>query len=932
MTRRTVRFSLVSVFLVVAALSLAGCGGGSVSSRLTKAHKLLREGKYRSAMIEYKNVLQKKPNKAQARFGLGQAYLALGDAADAQEQLQRAQKLGVGANKVAVPLARALILRGKYSKALLLLKHTKREDKGAEIATLRGNALLGEGKINEAQKAYSHALSLSPKLAVALVGQARIAAVRQDWAGAQTTLKAALEADPKNAKAWMLRGRVDFQQRDLKGAQAAFRKVSTGKVKHDSTAQLRFFARAYLADVQIIQGQLKAAQQNVKHLLKQAPKHPLANYLQALIDVRQKKLADAADHLQTAIQGAPKYVPALTLLGVVKLQDGESAQAQMYLSSAVSLDPNDAHVRQLLADAQMKGKVANLDRTTSQLAQAGPARPQEVALTSGHKREKQNRGNELATLKEQASQAPHNPGLQFTLAQVLLERGDAQQALSVLERVPDSATATGLTRDRLRIAAYLRTQNLAAALDAVKKMLKAHPKNAGAYVLASDVYMIANRDGKAKAALAKAKSIAPHNSKVLLNSAVLAVRMGDQAKAKEEFQAIVSESPKNLEALMGLARLAAMANDAVETTKWLQQARQAAPHALAPRIVLVRLYILRKEPDKALSVAQEAVKIAPHNALALNLLAAGQWAAGHKKDALESFNKAIKLAPNNMVVRLHLARAQIALDQAKGAEKTLQAIIDRQPTLVSAVRLLALVQLHQGNKKAAFATAKHLGQEPGAEAAAAQLEGDLHMAQKQYQQAAAAYDASLKSHPSRAVVVDDFIARVRGRMKGPQQPLVSWLSQHGNDVAVRSLLAQWYLQKHDLKSAAQEYQAVVRVDPKDPTALNNLAWIYGKQNNPKALELARKAHQAAPDNASVTDTLGWIELQSGHAEQALALLQEASTKDGKNAGIQYHLAIAQVKTGHGDQAKHTLEKLLARKGSFAERSDAQKLLNKLKGE
>ncbi|HYW76316.1 MAG TPA: XrtA/PEP-CTERM system TPR-repeat protein PrsT [Gammaproteobacteria bacterium] len=928
MTRRRLQSALVSILLLSMGLALAACGGGSVSSHLAKAHQFLGEGKYRSAMIEYKNVLQKKPDQAQARFGLGQAYLALGDAADAQEQLQRAQKLGLNAGRITLPLSKAFIQQGDYDKALSLLKGDTVKDQAAEVAVLQGKALLGQGKIGAAQKAYSHALSINPKLAAAHVGQARIAAMHQDWAKAQSLLAAALKADAGNAPAWMLRGQVDFQQHDLKAAQAAFQKVSSGKVKHDSTAQLRFMARVHLADVQIVQNQIETAQKSVKLLLKQAPKHPLANYLQALIDVRQKKLSDAADHLQTALQGTPKYVPALALLGAVKLQQGQGAQAQMYLSSAVSIDPNNARVRQLLADAQMSGQAPapNLDKTSAQLAQAGAAPLHEVALTQ--KPNKNNTGD-LAQLQQKASQAPNNPGLQFTLAQALLERGENQQALSVLNRIPDAANATGLTRDRLTIAAYLRTQNLPAALDAVKKMLKAHPKDADAYVLASDVYMIANHNDKAKAAIDKAKVIAPHASKVLLTAAVLAVRMGNQAQAKTEFHAILSESPKNVEALMGLARLAAMANDAAETTKWLEQARKAAPKALAPRIVLVRLYMLQKEPDKALSVAQETAKAAPHNAVALNLLAAAQWAAGHKKDALDSFGKAIKAAPNNMAFRLHLARAQIAMKQDQAAEKTLQAIIDRQPSLVQASRLLALVQLRQGNKKAAFATAKHLSQEPGAQAAAAQLEGDLHMGEKQYQQAAEAYDKALKSHSSRAVVVKDFVARVRAGMKDPQQPATDWLAQHGKDVAVRSLLAQWYLQKKDMKSAAEQYEAIVKVDPKDPSALNNLAWIYGQQNNPKALELARKAHQAAPDNASVTDTLGWIELQAGHADKALKLLQDAASKNGKNPGIQYHLAVAQAKTGHKAEAKKTLQQLLGTKATFAEKSDAQQLLKQL---
>lgn len=914
---------LAGAFAVGAVLMLAGCGN-SAASHMAKAQKYLNQDQYRSAMIEYKNVLQKKPNDPAARLGLGRAYLALGDMADAQEQLERAQKLGATPSKVTLPLVNALIQQDKFDKALSLLASNKDalKDDAAEVSVLRGDALLGQRKLSDAENAYTHALSLKPNLALAEVGRARIAAMQQDWAAAQKALDKAITADSKSAQAWMLRGQVNLQQRALGKARTAFERITSGKASHGNTPQVRFKARLHLAGIQIEQDRLTTAQHTVTELLKAAPKHPVANYLQALIDVRQNKLTDAGDHLQTALNTAPKYVPALTLLGEVKLAQGDTAQAQMYLSSAVSLDPNNPRTRQMLADAQMNNSGSQKGAASSLLADNNSAKDYKVKLTN-------QQGNGLEQLQQKASQAPNNPGLRFTLAQALLEHGENEQALSVLNRIPESGSQTGLTRDRLRIAAYLRTKNLPAALDAVKKMLKAHPKEAQAYVLASNVYMIANRNDDAKAALDKARSLAPHSPDVLLNAAVLALRTGHKEQAQSDFHAILKESPKNVQALMGLARIAAMSGDVGEATKWMEEARTAAPKALAPRIVLVRLYILQKQPQKALSIAREAIKLQPNNAVALNLLGAAQWSVGNRSGAVDSFQKAIKAAPGNMAFRLHLAHAQITLKHDAEAVKTLQAIIDRQPSLVEASRLLALVQMRQGNDKAALATVKHLGEEPGAGPAAAELEGDLYMAQKAYAKADKAYQKSLSDKASSVVLMKDFAARVRADVGQPEQPLLHWLGAHPKDVAVRNVLAQWYLRKHDLQAAAQQYEKVVAANPNDMTALNNLAWIYGEQNNPKALDLARKAHQAAPDNASIADTLGWLELKAGHADEALKLLTKAAGKASDNPEIQYHLAVAQAKAGYKEDAKATLKQLIAAKAKFPQRDAAKQLLDQL---
>lgn len=906
-------------------LAVAGCGN-STSSHMAKAQKYFDHHQYRSAMIEYKNVLQKEPGDAAARLGLGRAYLALGDMGDAKEQLQRAQKLGAAPAQVTVPLATVLIQQGKFDKALSLLASNKEALKkdAAEVSVLRGDALVGQGKLGDAEQAYARAKSLKPDLALADAGEARVALLQQDWAKAQKALGKAFAIDDKSAPAWMLRGQLDFQQHKLKSAQAAFEKVSSGTASHDSTPKMRFLAGVNLANVQISQDRLATAQHTVAALLKQAPKHPLANYLQGLIDMRQNKLSDAADHLQTVLSVAPKYVPALTLLGAVKLAQGDTALAQMYLSSAVSLAPNDARARQLLAAAQLHRNGPQSKTVSASVADNGSAQDHDVTLTQ------QQKGGGLEQLQKRAADEPNNPGLQFTLAQALLERGQGEQALSVLNRMPESSNTTGLTRDRLRIAAYLRTKNLPAALDAVKEMLKAHPKEARAYVLASDVYMIANRNDDAKAAIEKARSLAPHAPDVLFNAAVLALRSGRKEQARKDFQAVLKESPNNMQALMGLARIAAIGGNAAEATKWVKQARAAAPKALAPRIVLVRLYILQKQPEKALSVAQDTVRLEPNNAFVINLLGAAQWSASKRNEALESFQKAVKAAPDNMAYRLHLARAQITLKQDAAAVKTLQAIIDRQPSLVEASHLLALVQLRQGKAEAALATAKHLGQEPGAGPAAAALEGDLYMAQKAYAKADEAYQKSLSDKANRVVVIKDFAARVRGGVKHPEEPIAQWLDSNPKDWSARAVLAQWYLQQSDFHSAAQQYEKVIAANPKDAAALNNLAWIYGEQhNNAKALDLALKAHAAAPDNASIADTLGWLELQAGHANKALKLLTQASGKAANVPTIQYHLAVAQAKTGHNDDAKKTLKQLLATKTEFSERDAAESLLKQL---
>lgn len=907
---------LLQIVAVSLVLLLSACGGNDVASHLSKAHKYQDQGQYRSAVIEYKNVLQKKPDNLEARLGLGKSYLAQGDAADAQSQLQRASRLGAAPDRVALPLARAMISQGKYDQAMQLLSSHKsvlQKQHAAAFDVVRGDAFLGQGKRDEANKAYAQALSLHPGLTSALIGQARLAVSEKDWEKAQDRLDKAISADAKSAEAWVLKGQVAYQQHHLDAAEADYNRVISGKADHGSTPRLVFVARASIADLHIIQNKLETAQNEVDALLKASPRQPLANYLQALIDVRQHRLSDAASHLQVALSGSPKNGQILSLLGAVKLTQGDNAEAQMYLSSAVSLDPSNARTRELLSQAQMRSA-------------PGQARKSRTG---------KNRSS-LKSLQREATQSPDNEGLQMAFAQALLQHGQSSRALAVLNKLPESGNSTGLSRDRLRIAALLRTGKLNEALSAVNHMLKSHPGDPQAYELASDVYMLTNHNDKAQSAVQKALSLAPRSPDLQLKAAIVAFRGGHAQQARDYLLAVHKEAPGNVPALMGLAQVAAVTGKREEEIRWLDQARKTSPGYIPADIVLVRLYVIHKQPRKALTVAKAAVAANPDNGPALNLLAAAQWSAGQKDDAKKSFAKAIQVAPDNMNYRIHLAQVQIASQQYKAASETLHAAIQKQPDYAQAYRLLAFMQLRQhGNSHEALKTAADLGSRPGEKAAATELKGDIFFSQKQYDKAAQAYASVLSGKTAAAyrnVVMKDFDARQRAQIKQPQKPLVDWLENHPADWSTRIVLANWYLHRHELNSAATQYEKVLASQPDNVGTLNNLAWIYSQQHNSRALVLARRAYQQAPDNASVADTLGWIEVGAGRSDKALELLEKAAGEAPKSQTIRYHLAVAQAKSGHRQQARKTLKTLLASKGDFPERQDARELLRKIQEE
>ena len=70
------------------------------------------------AIIQLKNALQQDPKLLAAHALLGKAHLANGDAAAAEDTLEKALQLGVDRSEIAIPLARALAAQGKHRAVL----------------------------------------------------------------------------------------------------------------------------------------------------------------------------------------------------------------------------------------------------------------------------------------------------------------------------------------------------------------------------------------------------------------------------------------------------------------------------------------------------------------------------------------------------------------------------------------------------------------------------------------------------------------------------------------------------------------------------------------------------------------------------------------------------------------------------------------------
>ena len=143
------------------------------------------------------------------------------------------------------------------------------------------------------------------------------------------------------------------------------------------------------------------------------------------------------------------------------------------------------------------------------------------------------------------------------------------------------------------------------------------------------------------------------------------------------------------------------------------------------------------------------------------------------------------------------------------------------------------------------------------------------------------------------------------------------------------MLADAYFVDNESSKAIAHYERVIGLIPDDLNALNNLAWLYQEREDPRAIRLADRAAQLAPDNAAILDTAGWSHFRLGNRQRGMELLRKAASLAPDDPDIQYHLAAGLINTGQADEGKRLLAKIVESGGEFASRGDAERLLGRM---
>jgi tetratricopeptide (TPR) repeat protein len=168
-------------------------------------------------------------------------------------------------------------------------------------------------------------------------------------------------------------------------------------------------------------------------------------------------------------------------------------------------------------------------------------------------------------------------------------------------------------------------------------------------------------------------------------------------------------------------------------------------------------------------------------------------------------------------------------------------------------------------------------------------------------------DRLIEDEPQRAPEI--LTARARMYAQSSELPkafavLEKGAMEYPDSVELHYATASVYEEQGRVSAALRELSLVVKARPNDPAALNALGFTLA--DHAKELSRARKlierAHAAAPKNAAILDSLGWVLFRQGRAGEALPCLNAAYTYD-HDGDIAAHLGEVLWQLGRQDEAQ-----------------------------
>jgi tetratricopeptide (TPR) repeat protein len=411
-------------------------------------------------------------------------------------------------------------------------------------------------------------------------------------------------------------------------------------------------------------------------------------------------------------------------------------------------------------------------------------------------------------------------------------------------------------------------------------------------------------------------------------------------QAATDLQSLVSKNPNNHLLRFNYAR-ALLAQGKIEPARLqLEDALKTRPDFVSARELLARVYLVKQDPAKALQAADDLLKIDPKNLTGHLTRSAALLGLKDVDKAREELNQVNKLFPDNPDARYQIGLLAWQDKDYKKAEQTFGALYrdnhDSRGLMGITETLAAQNHIDEAIKELDKAVAAQPDRQD-----LKLLRANFYVRAQRYDDAIATFKGLLDKQLSLPVDKQQNLADLYFRLaesyrrKGDIN-VAAEMFRKSSKAAPNSTLPLMQLGLiletiGPVDQAKAVYEQILKLDPNNAIALNNLAYRKAEEglDLDAALTMAQHARQIQPNATAMADTLGWIYIKKNLSADAERIFKDLVEKDPSNSTFHYHYGLALKQKGDKSSARREFEAALKDKPSKDEVGKIQDELTKL---
>jgi len=715
----------------------------------------------------------------------------------------------------------------------------------------------------------------------------------------------ALQFDPKSGEAYYRLGLVDLALREYgEAARALERATSLDPGNEDATVGLaELYITAYAANPQSNKHSLDEAKPLVAQVLKWNPKSFGGLRLEA-------DLATLANDRETAI---------------AKLREANEVkpwQPEVIVPLMQSLAATDR-----VTEAEKLGEeFLARDKTVRRV----------YDLLFFYYRQSSQFDRAEETLKTEIANLPSDATPRLELAGFYYTRNRRPEMLAALEALR-AAKKTFPHADSLIGDFYLRMGAYDSGMQAYREGEKQDPKMAADYEKRiADVLLAQGRGQEALAVVSKLHKDYPHDVEAAAIHASLLAK-GDRQQVQTaiaELEQLTAKEPGNAMLHFHLARAYWMQGDPLSLDKAAQHFETSLklnPDSLLAKQGLARIRLEQGQNGVAVQIADEILETNPSNLQAKLTRGTGLANLGEGDKAREELRSILNTHQESNDARYQLAALDLREKHYSEAEAGFRALTQAgDPRGVTGMADSKMAQGHPS--AAAQILEQELAKHPERDGYRLAL-SEVQLRMGKLQEARAQLEQVVHRKPDWAEALTR-LGTVERQLGDKAGALQNFQKAHERQPANPSTTLGYAMLLEDGGKAEQArgmYEEVLKTDPENPTALNNLAYLNAEQgvNLDQALGYAQHALQRSPQDPNISDTLGLIYIRKKLTSQAVQVLQDLVARVPNNPSFHLHLGMALLDAGEKQLAKKELEKAMQNKPSAAEQAKIKDLVDRI---